>query len=183
MHMPKLLPKRIKTKGEDIHIRIWRWMTVIRKWEVGEDWEYELPDGQRIVIPKGFIFDGASIPRLFWGILSPTGILLIPGLIHDFGYRYDYIWALNKAGSAYRYPEKAGKRYWDTLFSQVGLAVNGMPIFNKIAWIAVATMGGWAWESNRKRHLPEVYPEKFIQPTQEADAAMERVELEKTLIV
>ncbi len=176
MQMPKLLPKRIKTKGEDIHIRIWRWMTVIRKWEVGEDWEFDLPDGQRIVIPKGFIFDGASIPRLFWGILSPTGLLLIPGLIHDFGYRYDYIWALDETDVAYRYQTQAGKTYWDTVFSEVGLQVNGMPIFNWMAWITLVTMGRWAWESNRKRNEPEVYPEKFIPIAQKAVRANEPID-------
>ena len=87
---------------KSIFLRIWRWITSIRKWKLTEDWEFKLPyDEPVIIIPKGFVFDGASIPRPLWGILSPTGLLLIPGLIHDFAYRYDYLWALDSEGRAY----------------------------------------------------------------------------------
>lgn len=30
---------------------------------------YTYPDG--VTIPKGYIFDGASVPRIFWGIVAP----------------------------------------------------------------------------------------------------------------
>jgi hypothetical protein len=43
-----------------------------------------LKDGTEIILPADFELDGASIPRIFWGILSPVGLLLIPGLIHDY---------------------------------------------------------------------------------------------------
>jgi len=35
-----------------------------------EDVIYTLPDGRRILIKKGFIFDGASIPRFFWRVIG-----------------------------------------------------------------------------------------------------------------
>ena len=64
MKMPKLVPIPIKTREKSIFLRIWRWITSIRKWQLIEDWEFQLPDnGPTIVIPKGFVFDGASIPR------------------------------------------------------------------------------------------------------------------------
>ena len=48
-----------------------------------EDWYFRLPKNKTIIkIPKGFEFDGASIPRPFWWILSPVGLLFIPGLVH-----------------------------------------------------------------------------------------------------
>jgi hypothetical protein len=31
---------------------------------------YTLPDGRRLLIKKGFIFDGGSIPRFFWRIIG-----------------------------------------------------------------------------------------------------------------
>ena len=116
MEMPQLVPIRIKTKGESLLIRLWRWMTVVRKWQVVEDWEYDLPGGPRVVIPKGFEFDGASIPRPLWFILSPTGLLLIPGLIHDFGYRFDYVWTVDANGYVYKDHVKAGRKHWDAIF-------------------------------------------------------------------
>jgi len=38
-----------------------------------------------ITVPAGFIFDGASIPRMFWGVkgFSPVGAKLWAALIHD----------------------------------------------------------------------------------------------------
>lgn len=39
-----------------------------------------------ITVPLGFISDGASIPRIFWNILSPFGEYFEAALIHDFLY-------------------------------------------------------------------------------------------------
>ena len=89
LRMPTVKPLPIQTKGVAYPTALWRWIRTIRRWKLIEDWEHRLPDQTRIVIPKGFQFDGASIPRIFWGILAPTGLLLIPGLVHDFAYRYD----------------------------------------------------------------------------------------------
>lgn len=164
MGMPKLIPVPIKTRHEQIWIRIWRWITSIRKWELIEDWEYKLSDDEPvIVIPKGFIFDGASIPRPLWGLLSPTGLLLIPGLIHDFAYRYDYLWALDPAGSVYKYKQNSGQWFWDSMFRRVGLAVNGIAFIDTLAWFFLAVFGWWAWMSNRKRNEPELEPNKPVK--------------------
>ena len=163
MEMPKLIPIPIRTKDKPIGIRIWRWITSIRKWELIEDWKHKLPDDEPvIVIPRGFVFDGASIPRPLWGLLSPTGLLLIPGLIHDFAYRYDYLWALDSEGSVYKYKEGSGQATWDSLFRRVGVDVNGIALIDTLAWFALATFGRWAWMSNRKRGEREIKPNLAI---------------------
>lgn len=43
----------------------------------------------RITIPKGFVFDGASVPRICWTLtgLLPTGIHLGAACIHDYLYQ------------------------------------------------------------------------------------------------
>ncbi len=164
MEMPKLIPVPIKTKHKNVWVRIWRWITSIRQWRLIEDWEYKLPDDDEpvIVIPKDFIFDGASIPRPLWGVLSPTGLLLIPGLIHDFAYRYDYLWALDSTGSVYKYKHNSGQRFWDSMFKRVGVAVNGVALIDLLAHLALAGFGRWAWKSNRKRNDPEIRPNKPV---------------------
>lgn len=167
MHMPKLSPVRIKTKGKAFFARVWTWVTEIRKWQVVEDWEYELPDQTKIIIPANFIFDGASIPRPLWGILSPTGLLLIPGLIHDFGYRFDYLWILDTDGKVYKAKENVGQEFWDTLFYRVSLEVNDMKIINMLAWLALASLGKYAWKQNRDRNESDVFPDKAIKPKPE----------------
>jgi hypothetical protein len=54
-------------------------------WELREDFEFRRDFGEIIHIPKGFKFDFASIPQLFWGwIGSPTGEYGPAALVHDF---------------------------------------------------------------------------------------------------
>ncbi|PSU45905.1 hypothetical protein C9J12_20640 [Photobacterium frigidiphilum] len=132
-----------------------------------ENWQYTINE-ETIVIPKGFVFDGASIPRPLWGILSPTGLLLVPGLIHDFGYRYDYLWAIDHdatdhnagAGKSYKkIHDKAGQAHWDQIFYSVGTEVNGMTTLNFLAWLALATMGRFSWDKHRNKNYGDVVPE------------------------
>ena len=77
MEMPKLssLPTQLKEKSP--FSRIWHWQNFIHQWKLLEDWEYQLPNNKPLfILPKGFIFDGVSLPRPLYWFLSPTGILL-----------------------------------------------------------------------------------------------------------
>lgn len=159
MKMPILSPLPILTKGKPFPTRIRIWLLEVRRWEILENWEFPLPDGKRIIIPKGFIFDGASIPRAFWNVLSPTGLLFIPAIIHDFAYRYDYLWVREEDGSIRKFQEKAGKRYWDQLFYQISGNVNGMKIINTPVWMIITAMGGVAWRNNRACQEAEIFPD------------------------
>lgn len=40
-----------------------------------------------IEVPAGFITDGASVPRLFWSLFSPTGSYLGAAVVHDWLYK------------------------------------------------------------------------------------------------
>lgn len=148
--MPKMQPVPIKTKNKPLIVRIWRWITSIRKWVLTEDWTHELPDGTTILIESGFDFDGASIPRPLWALLSPVGLLLIPGLIHDYAYRYDYLIAVDGNGNRSKYKENAGRKQWDRLFREVGKDVNGLTLIDMLAWLALSVGGWWAWYRRRK---------------------------------
>jgi hypothetical protein len=163
MDMPKLSPLPIKTRGKTFFAKVWAWITEVRKWELAENWEYELPDKRIIFIPKRFVFDGASIPRPLWGILSPTGLLLIPGLVHDFGYRFDYIWILDSDDCVYKAHECADQEYWDQLFYEVSINVNEMKTLNILAWGALALMGKFAWNKNRERNEADIPHSKQIK--------------------
>jgi hypothetical protein len=39
-----------------------------------------------VTVPAGFITDGASIPQVFWSILSPFGGYFSAAVVHDFLY-------------------------------------------------------------------------------------------------
>ncbi len=100
----------------------------------------------RVRIPKGFIFDGASVPRMFWVSFSPTGILFIPSVIHDFAYRNGYI-PLDRAafGGPKKSFEKYGlgkpKKFWDDLFYDMAVDINGFKWVNRAPWFFVRLFG------------------------------------------
>ena len=119
IQMPAMRPIPIPTRNVFFLVAIWRWITVIRRWKLIEDWHHTLPDGTSTMVPKGFDYDGASIPKLFWAVLSPTGLLLIPGLVHDFGYRFDFLLKRDESGQFEKYRAKAGRRYWDDVFRDI----------------------------------------------------------------
>ncbi len=56
-----------------------------RKRIVTEDFLFYV-DGEEMVIPKGFIYDGLSVPRIFWWIASPYASGDTEAAIHDFLY-------------------------------------------------------------------------------------------------
>lgn len=56
-----------------------------RAWELVEKFEYHRDCGEIIAIPKGLLFDFASIPQPFWSwIGSPTGEYGPAAVIHDY---------------------------------------------------------------------------------------------------
>lgn len=158
-NMPVLRPIPIPTKDRHLLAKPLVWIVEYRRWILMEDWCYELKRGGEtitLVIPKDFEFDGASIPRLLWFLLNPIGLLLIPGLIHDYGYKHDQLWRLDEDGSIQPFTHELenGKRHWDSLFWEVGRQVNGFWLLNGLAWAAVVFGGGSAWrshETNGKR--------------------------------
>ena len=84
---PKMRPIPIKTKGKGFFTMIKMWLLGFRHWEIADDFDYEI-NGTKFVIPAGFKFDGASIPKFLHTFLSPVGVLLIGGLVHDYAYKY-----------------------------------------------------------------------------------------------
>lgn len=142
--MPAMRPLRIPTKDKGFFGAIWMWLWTTRQWEIVEDWEYEL-DGTTYVIRTGFVFDGASIPKYFWNYLSPTGVLLIPGLIHDWAYKYQTLESTNA------YKEMVTQKQADIIFRDVAIDVNGFKAINYIAYYALRLFGWWAWRGHRKK--------------------------------
>ena len=58
-----------------------------RKWELTEDFTFIDPrTGKTHTAPKGFVTDGASIPRCLWMFISPTGPYMESAVIHDYLY-------------------------------------------------------------------------------------------------
>jgi len=170
MNMPVLQPIAILTKNQPWYRALYRWLFQIRRWRLVEDFDYEMSTGIWVRIIRGFEFDGASIPKIFWIVLSPTGLLLVPGLLHDFAYAEDMLLCavdFSEEGEiglgrikdkmvVIPYIEGAGRKYWDKMFRDEAIHINGFRIINYVAWIAVRLFGWIPWNKYRKEGLIDV---------------------------
>jgi len=151
-NMPKLSPIKKKKKNRRCIFKILVWIFEVRKWKLLENFNFEIfVDNSTIIvtIPKGYIFDGASIPRPFWFLLSPTGLLLIPALIHDYGYCFDQLWE-ERNGKYFPFKKYAGRVFWDKLFWKIGGDVNNVPVIDFISFLGVYFFGIFTWKKHRK---------------------------------
>jgi hypothetical protein len=141
--MPSMRPIRIDTAGRGFWSSIWHWFSDVRTWEIIEDWNFEL-EGKEYVIPKGFIFDGASVPKFLASWLSPIGILLLGGLVHDFIYKYEFLLLKNNDKN------KIKRKEADKLFRDINIEQNGIHVLNYTAYFALRLFGFSAWKKHRK---------------------------------
>jgi len=58
----------------------------VNNWILCAEFRYNDGAGEK-AIPKGFVTDFASIPRLFWNIISPTQLGDVGPIKHDHTYR------------------------------------------------------------------------------------------------
>ncbi len=165
------------SKNKGIFIGLCQWFFKRSKWILKEDYILKLPDAT-IVVPKGFIFDGASIPPkgfavvvgviayfgayalpsmwLLWTCLMtvaclvtlfrPSGILLEGALLHDYGYKYQFL----KTDNGDKYMERATRIEFDSLFLNVTMLTNHNYLANMIGFTGVRLAGFMAWREHRK---------------------------------
>jgi len=142
-----LKPLPIKTKGKGFWKGIILWLMGVRHWEIVEDFHYKLND-KDYVIPKGFQFDGASIPKFLHTFFSPVGVLLMGGLIHDYAYKYQTLLMKNKKETLGVISQKRA----DEIFRDININVNGFYVMNYLAYYSLRLGGFVAWNGHRKRN-------------------------------
>ena len=141
---PHMKPIRIATKGKGFWGALMLWVFGTRHWEVAKDFNYSI-NKQNFIIPKGFKFDGARVPKFLAQFLSPVGVLLIGGLIHDYGYKYETLLLKNGKTIGIR-----SQQWMDKTFRDINIEVNGFYFLNYLAYWALR-LGGWvAWNKHRK---------------------------------
>jgi hypothetical protein len=59
------------------------------QWRLNADFRYESPRGL-VAVPRNFVTDFASIPRIVWAILPPWGRYGAAAIIHDYLYWMQY---------------------------------------------------------------------------------------------
>jgi len=109
------------------------------KYKLVEDYEYS-----GIVVPKGFIYDGASIPRWLWSLvgLRPDGLIRAAATVHD--------WIYEKGGDigAHKAFTRAES---DAIFRDLMEKAGISKIRCDLAHWAVRNFGGSHWKAAEKK--------------------------------
>jgi hypothetical protein len=145
--MPHMIPIRIPTAGKGFWGAIWLWLIGTRTWEIAKDWHFSV-NGEDYIVPKGFVFDGASVPKFLASWLSPVGILLIGGLVHDYIYKYRVLVKYGKKQTT----DVMNQKQADQLFRDINIEQNGFHFLNNLAYWALRIGGFVAWNGHRKRN-------------------------------
>jgi len=145
--MPHMKPLSIPTKGKGFWGAIYTWLMVTRTWEIVADFQFSI-DGTNYIIPKGFVFDGASVPKFLHTWLSPMGVLLTGGLIHDYMYKYTVLLKSSKN----RVSDELSQSDADKMFRDINIEVNGFRAINYLAYWALVVGGFFAWKGHRKNN-------------------------------
>ena len=145
--LPHLQPIPIKTKGKGFWKGIVMWLLSTRNWKITKDWKYRW-NGNEYIVPAGFQFDGASIPKFLRTFFSPVGVLLVGGLVHDYMYKYACMKRNDKKGSLLIVDQKKA----DEIFRDINIEVNGFYFMNYLAYWSLRIGGFVAWNGHRKRN-------------------------------
>ncbi|QLH51082.1 MAG: DUF1353 domain-containing protein [Candidatus Accumulibacter cognatus] len=127
-----------------------------RDWVLTEDMVYvvgnTIEDRIRIVVPKGFVTDFASIPQSLWSLgLSPHGQYSRAAVVHDYLY-----WA-----------QPCTRAQADRLMV-IAMKESNVGSFDEWAvYRAVDLFGSGPWEQNGKERangIPRVIPQALLRP-------------------
>jgi Protein of unknown function (DUF1353) len=122
-------------------------------WITVEDMIYTIGKTQdRIVVPKGFVTDFASIPQALWSLgLTPHGQYSRAAVIHDYLY-----WS-----------QRCTRAQSDRLMV-IAMKESSVRSFDEfLVYQGVELGGSKAWETNateRQAGLPRIVPEKYLVP-------------------
>ena len=132
-----------------------------KNYRLEADYEYQWKeDGAifRLIIPKGFTSDGASVPRALWTLtgLRPDGLIRAASWLHDFLYRYrgecphGSYQVLYRDGTWVRCQKTFTKKEADCLFLDVMLKSRISKRQAFMAYYAVKVFGWYSWLKNNK---------------------------------
>lgn len=149
-------------KKRNIFSKIFKFLTFRRKWKLKRDYilwcEYLK---EYIFVPKGFVFDGASVPKALHSFLGPNGILLLGACPHDEGYRYRGLIHVREDRTLLFKPYT--KHELDKIFFHLCKKESSLGIISAIATLALILFGwtGWLQARNNNNILTDDFPYLF----------------------
>lgn len=155
LHLP-VLKGVLETKEISFIRRVFRFFSFNRKFEVMENYFLWWEEKQRfILIPKTFIYDGASVPKLLGTIYSTVGVLFLGAGPHDVGYKYEGLFLVNPDTGELVF-QKMSKSELDVLFDELCRQETGMSTATRLAKHTLTVAGIIPWLRYRKEnHKPE----------------------------
>lgn len=141
------LPLDSNEKGIFREIKIW--LVDIQDEVFLEDYYFYLdwlPNKPIIKIPKGFKFNGASVPKYLRNFFSPKGILYTGSIFHDFSYQYWGLITIDNEVINYN----CEREFCDQLFRDFNRKVFKLKVISYVAWLAVRVAGIRGWKSYRR---------------------------------
>ena len=102
-------------------------------WKVVDEFIYQtdVDHLSRIHVPAGFLTDFASVPKVFWNIMAPTGMYGKAAVIHDY---------------LYRTPKQASKADADNVFAEAMQALGVGWWTRNIMYQGVHRFGGSSYK-------------------------------------
>ena len=164
IHFPVVQAVYTPTPKRSWWRKIANFMTYRRKFKVREDYILWIPSLARyIFVPRYFIYDGASVPKVLNGLFNPTGMLLLGALPHDFGYRYQGLFFVNPDTREIQFGAFS-KKQLDQIFKDLCTYESGMKVASGAATMTLSVFGFMGWGQNRKANcnLSKDFPELFI---------------------
>ncbi len=119
-------------------------------WVLGNDLVFAIRDsGEKIIVPRGFVTDFASVPRIFWTFFPKHGEYTRAAIVHDFLY----------------WEQRCTREQADELFDILMEDSDVDSTSRFTIYAAVRVWGGDAWEENtlaKKNHYVRIIPEVYI---------------------
>lgn len=117
---------------DEIHLKDLGIHKGTRKFELLQDFRC-FYNGTLIVVPKGFITDGVSVPRFAWGIIGPFGSAFPAALVHDWlfsPYNTKYTWKESN-WIFYKLMKECGVNFLQRQIIYSALIVGSYPVWKK----------------------------------------------------
>lgn len=126
-----------------------------RTYRLEQEYQYcWLKDGinNRMLIPTGFTYDGASVPRFIWSLsgITPDGLIRAAALVHD--WIYNHAGLLPPGFQQYLQEDqwldvhgRWSRREADRMFSRIMRDAGVSRFRRRIAYLAVRLFGWFSW--------------------------------------
>jgi hypothetical protein len=117
-------------------------VNVGKDYQVQADYKYTYHPGKHaIVVPKGTIYDRASIPPIFWLLISQDDVGNVAPLIHDYLYRHGGKLPTSQVTPYRTFAKQEADELFRTIMRQCGVK----PWRREAAYQAVKNFAGFAW--------------------------------------